>query len=161
MSGCVLVHMHCRKKKHSCLICQAFFHHHRAESASTSGEWPTNQRPHSLRFWRLHSLHSSFFTRLRPSLGKLKTEAGGCIKVRSGKLPKKNEYSLWLHQSRSSAQQFIRPFLANFYPFSTMGYLRSVFRDEAGTQWSNMMVSLVCDLLLITSSLPLKASRSP
>lgn len=48
------------------------------------------QRPHSLRFLRLHSLHSSFATLLRPSLGRLKTEAGGCIKVGSGKLLKKN-----------------------------------------------------------------------
>lgn len=41
----ILVHMHCRKKKHSCLICQEVFPHHRAESASTSGEWPAATFP--------------------------------------------------------------------------------------------------------------------
>lgn len=107
------IHMHCGKKKRSCLICLDFFPHHRAESVSTSGEWPETRFPAISR-----TTQSAFplVPRLRPGLEKLKTEAGGCIKVHSGKLL--NKLDIWYGYINLdlAPRKFNRHILASFYP---------------------------------------------
>ena len=85
-----------------------------------------DKRPHSLRFRRLLSLHSPLVPRVRPSLGKLKTGTGGCIKVHSSNM---FDISCGCINLDSAPSIFNRQFLAYFYPLSRMGYLRSLFRD--------------------------------
>lgn len=152
------IHMHCGKKKRSCLICLDFFPHHRAESVSTSGEWPETRFPAISR-----TTQSAFplVPRLRPGLEKLKTEAGGCIKVHSGKLL--NKLDIWYGYINldPAPRNSIDISWHLSIPLSRIGYLRSVFRDGAGIQWSGLVLSLVGVLMLVISPLHLKVSQSP
>lgn len=99
--------------------------------------------------YKLKTAQSAF--PLRPSLGKLNTEAGGCIKVRSGKLLNKLDISYGCINLDSAPSNFNRHFLAYFCPFSRMGYLRSIFRDEG---WHPMIWRTIFRRCLVVDHQP-------
>lgn len=152
------IHMHCGKKKRSCLICLDFFPHHRAESVSTSGEWPETRFPAISR-----TTQSAFplVPRLRPGLENSKRKLEAVSRYIAVSYSTNWIFgmvtSTWIQRPENSID--ISWHLS--IPLSRIGYLRSVFRDGAGIQWSGLVLSLLGVLMLVISPLHLKVSQSP